>query len=205
MSFAGLVPTWLALDQVDEGKDENPDQIDEVPEQSQDFDVVCVRLSSRRASERDEDVGRAGEHVRTMEAGGDIESVGISTMTKDQAFMHQPMVWDEAKVLVELPGEEPRPPQGGQRQKEHRLLPIAFGGGGDREHHRHARADKQESQKRSEGDPQRRFTRVMPYLRPTAQDPVGQQQSPERECVREEEDPHPNLPYGGASEILVNR
>src|SRR5262249_485984 len=143
--------------------------------------------------------------MRAVEAGNHVEGARVSAVAEDQSLVHQPVMRDEAKVLVKLSGEEPRAAQRSQRQKEHRLFAIAFGGRSDRQHHRDAGANKQESEERGEGNSQGRVPRMTPDVGSSSKDAVRQEQSAEGECVREQEDPHPNLPWGGASKILVRR
>src|SRR5258706_6801589 len=79
-SFLLCAPDMLPLsDEVDEGEHQDPHQIDEVPEQSGDLDVVRARvrpvgeLPRQRLEEDHGQVGDAGEHVQAVKAGGDEE------------------------------------------------------------------------------------------------------------------------------------
>src|SRR5262249_7543576 len=135
------------LEQVDEGEDQDPDQVNEVPKQAQYLDVVGVRLAGSSAGEGHQDVDGSGQNVRTVETGGDVKGVGVGALPKDQTLVNQAMAGREPKVLMKLPGEEPDPPERGERQEEHRLPAVALIGRGDREHHGDARADQQKRQK----------------------------------------------------------
>src|SRR5215831_12380354 len=80
---------------------------------------------------------------------------------------------------------------------------MALGGGGNRQHHRHARADEQKGQKRGERNAERRLARMAPHFRAAAEDAVGKQQAAKRKRIRQQEDPHSDLAQAGTSKILV--
>src|SRR6516164_11060664 len=78
-SFLLCPPLIVSSDQIDEGEDQDPHQVDEVPEQPGDLDVVRARVRpvgvlAHRGLDRDHrQVGHAREHVEPVKAGRDEE------------------------------------------------------------------------------------------------------------------------------------
>src|SRR5262249_5294633 len=98
-----LASRWAGRDQVDECKHQDPDEIDEVPEQAADLDVVVVAvivLAHRDANEHDDEVRGSGEHVEPVEAGDAVERGRVVRRAEAQPLLVQP------RVLLGLAAQE---------------------------------------------------------------------------------------------------
>src|SRR3954471_7934800 len=77
-------------DEVDERKDQDPDEIDEVPEEPYELhgaDASLVVLAEERANQNDRQVANAGEHVTAVEAGDHVERVRVGRVAEDQSLL----------------------------------------------------------------------------------------------------------------------
>ncbi|MFT7665208.1 MAG: hypothetical protein ACI87A_003444, partial [Planctomycetota bacterium] len=112
------------LEQVDEGEDKDPDQVDEVPEQAHQFDgtiraIALGVLALQRAFEDAAQVDHAAQHVQSVEAchrvkGRTKEPVDPDTVVKgiDEADA----VTHQVYVLVDLNSEESNASENGQAE-----------------------------------------------------------------------------------------
>src|SRR5437773_751111 len=98
--------TWAIVlslrDEVDEREHQDPDQVDEVPEQTDDLDavVVVVVVAAHGLAEDDREVDDAGEDVHPVEARRHEEGARVGGVTEDETRVV------EVRVLVRLAAEE---------------------------------------------------------------------------------------------------
>src|SRR2546430_9656066 len=77
-------------DEIDEGEDQDPDQVDEVPEQAHRLDHVAVDAAGRaQPPPGDAEEEHARPHRQPREAGGDQEGGGPGRACHPQAPAHQ--------------------------------------------------------------------------------------------------------------------
>ena len=73
--------------EVDEGEDEDPDEVDEAPVQPEELDVVSARVATEVLREDGEDVEDANEHVEAVVAGDGVEGAGAGGPPEDQPLV----------------------------------------------------------------------------------------------------------------------
>src|SRR5437868_11662393 len=106
-------------DQIDDGEDQDPDQIDEMPEQAQQLDLGGGRLLAQPAHERDQDVEGPAQHVRAVKAGDHVEGARICALAEDQTLLRQARV-EDAEVLGVLADQEQRSAERRQGKEDRR-------------------------------------------------------------------------------------
>src|SRR4051794_3257149 len=90
--------------EVNEGEDQNPHQVDEVPEQAYQLDravIALVVFAAHRADENGRQVADPGEDVAAVKAGDDVERIGVSGVAEDQPLSDEAGA-EEPEVLVVL-------------------------------------------------------------------------------------------------------
>jgi hypothetical protein len=73
------MPAACLLDEINKGKNENPNQIDKVPKQAADLDLIAVTIvvsTLGRAGCNHEQINHARQHVKAVKASGHIKDAG---------------------------------------------------------------------------------------------------------------------------------
>jgi hypothetical protein len=178
-----------------------------VPEKAGDLDVVvlaAIEMAHQRADEDHGEVDDASEDVATVEARDEVERVRVRGVPEDEPFFDETGPAD-AEVLLVLTGQEERAAGNGEAEKEQHLLAFILDGSGVREHHRDARADEKERQRRGEVDAELRLAGVMPHRARAAKNAVGEKKASERQRVRAKKKPHSDFAERRAAEVDVGR
>src|SRR5262249_46224325 len=79
-------------DEVNEGEDQDPDQVDEVPEETDDLDLArapAVVFPAQGVDEDDGQVANAGEHVAAVEAGHHVEGARVGRVPEDEPLFDE--------------------------------------------------------------------------------------------------------------------
>src|SRR2546423_2979670 len=213
---SGLPTTWLVggflfrscaaqrRQEVDEGEDEDPDEIDEAPVQPEQLDLAFGDAATQVANEDGEDVADTDQYVQSVVAGDHVERARSRRLAEDEPFVHKPVPPDSEPFLV-LP-EEDRPPAERREPEQERGLPAPpRRRGRPSEHIRETGADEHEREQGGEGDPEFRLALLPPGMMACVEDRLRDEQAAEREGVRDEEDPHPDLPGGRRAVLRVRR
>src|SRR4051812_9335787 len=117
-----------SLKEVDEGEDQDPHEIDKVPEQAGDFDSVVVSVvvfAHHRADEHDAEVNSPRQNVHPVKARGDVEGIRVGRAAKLQTFFDEAMAAiEEAEVFLHLTGQEADAAKYGEGQIPNEFLAI---------------------------------------------------------------------------------
>src|SRR6266498_970335 len=172
--------------EVDEGEDEDPHEIDEAPVEAEEV-----------LQEHGRDVEDARQDVEAVESGDDVEGAGAWRPPEDEPFA------DEAGPLPRLAEQEQQPAERGDGEQHGGSAAAPLDRGCPGEHVREARADEEEGERGRERDSQRWLAWLHPLRASPAEDALGDEQAAEGERVRDEEDPHPDLPRSGGPVLGV--
>src|SRR5437879_5292421 len=119
-----LLGTRCGGDEVHEREHDDPDEVDEVPEEAGDLDVVvlaALELAEERTDEGHRQKDDAGEHVATVKARDEVERARIRRVPKDESFVDETGSAD-AEVLLVLTGQEQHATENGEPEEEEHLL-----------------------------------------------------------------------------------
>ena len=188
--------------EIEQGKEENPDQIDQVPVQAGELDrrvVLGREMVSQRAGEHPGDDAHADQNVDAVQPGHEevhaeehVRVGPLHALERVELARQLPLV--KLVRVLEILDHEEGPRQGESRREiGRRRPPVVHLEEPDRQRHRERTRDEHEGVDRAarrveEGVP------VVEYLRvPGAVDGVGAEQPAEEEDLGQQEDPHSEL------------
>ena len=213
--------------EIEQGKDEHPYQIDEVPIEAHDLDDLvaalaageeappaAVEVATEDLARDDQQEDHADRHMGAMEA-RDHEEGRAELRCAPRVGPGPDPLRDQLGPLERLHPDEGGAEDRGEQHEGGAARAVAAIAEIDRHRHRSAAADQDEGHDRDQDQRDRRaadgqrehLARVRPrHGRRHADRHVGEQETTEDEGVAEEEDPHHGLPPGHVLErALVGR
>ncbi len=211
---------------IEQGKDEHPHQIDEVPVEAHDLDVLvaalpagekasrfAVKVATQHFSRNDDQEDYPDRHMGAVEA-RDHEEAGAELLRAPRIAPRPHALHDQLGPLETLHSDECRTECRGYQHQQRAFDAIVPVAEIDRHRHRPATTDQDEGHDgdQDEGDGRAAdrqsedFTGIGPGN--GRRDPhghVGQQEAAENEGIAEEEDPHHGLPPGDILERTLVR
>src|SRR5215470_9715900 len=179
----------LLRDQVDQGEDDDPDDVDEVPVEAADLDlerVPRVEPSPHRQPPHGQEPDDAARDVRAVEPGEHEEGGSEEIRLERQAQVH------EVRELEDLEAHETRPEHGRHEQPDLAPLHVVALHGGQGQHHEQRGHEEHEGADRRQRD-------IQDLVRPGAADTlalvgqVGPDERAEEHALGAQEGPHAHL------------